>query len=519
MSQAANSDIEAALRYHALTNHTEAKLRSDPHRLDWDNQPLPFKIYRHLESVALPGEEGVLAAPAPALDALALSGDAPRAAEKLPDLQVLARLLYLGAGITKRKPYPGGEMYFRAYPNTGALYHIDLYVVCGDLPGLEAGVYQFAVHEFALTRLRSGDYRRVLVEASGQHPRVAEAPLTLVSASTYWRNAWKYRARAYRHCFWDGGTLHANLLAVAATEGLSPSLVLGFADAEIERLLALDPEREGALSLVPLGRGEPPPPTPPLPELALETVPLSRTAIDYPPIRSMHAASSLPSGEAAAAWRGRAPVREPPPARGPLEPLKLPPEPARTSLARTIVRRGSTRAFDTSRSLPYEALSLALERATRGVPGDFLDPFGTTLLDHYLIVHAVDGLEPGSYYYRHEEQALERLRAGEFRAEAGRLGLGQRLPANAVVNVYALAHLPSVLERFGNRGYRAAQMEGGIAGGRLYLAAYAQRLGASGLTFFDDEVIEFFSPHAAGKSVMFLTALGYADRRVLGLAG
>jgi hypothetical protein len=40
------------------------------------------------------------------------------------------------------------------------------------------------------------------------------------------------------------------------------------------------------------------------------------------------------------------------------------------------------------------------------------------------------------------------------------------------------------------------------------LAAYAQRLGASGLTFFDDDVVEFFSPHAAGKSVMFLIALG-----------
>jgi len=41
----------------------------------------------------------------------------------------------------------------------------------------------------------------------------------------------------------------------------------------------------------------------------------------------------------------------------------------------------------------------------------------------------------------------------------------------------------------------------------LYLAAYAQRLGASGLTFFDDDVTDFFSPHAAGKSYMFLIAL------------
>ena len=59
------------------------------------------------------------------------------------------------------------------------------------------------------------------------------------------------------------------------------------------------------------------------------------------------------------------------------------------------------------------------------------------------------------------------------------------------------------------------QLEGGITGGRMYLASYAQRFGASGLTFLDDEVIEFFSPHAAGKSVMFLVALGHSRRALL----
>jgi len=50
----------------------------------------------------------------------------------------------------------------------------------------------------------------------------------------------------------------------------------------------------------------------------------------------------------------------------------------------------------------------------------------------------------------------------------------------------------------------------------MYLAAYAQRFGATGLTFFDDEVTEFFSPHATGKSVMFLVALGHPGRTALG---
>ena len=91
----------------------------------------------------------------------------------------------------------------------------------------------------------------------------------------------------------------------------------------------------------------------------------------------------------------------------------------------------------------------------------------------------------------------------------------QELPANAAANVYCLTDLPTVLHQLGNRGYRAAQLEGGITGGRMYLAAYAQRFGATGLTFFDDEVTEFFSPPAAGKSVMFLVALGHPTRALL----
>jgi nitroreductase len=65
----------------------------------------------------------------------------------------------------------------------------------------------------------------------------------------------------------------------------------------------------------------------------------------------------------------------------------------------------------------------------------------------------------------------------------------------------------------GNRGYRAIQLEAGAIGGRIYLTAYAQHLGATGLTFFDDEVINFFSPHARDKSAIFLLAIGKPLKR------
>src|SRR5204863_4752237 len=104
-----------------------------------------------------------------------------------------------------------------------------------------------------------------------------------------------------------------------------------------------------------------------------------------------------------------------------------------------------------------------------------------------------------------------------FRQQAGFLALGQplALAADAAINLYSLVALRPVVAQLGNRGYRVAQLEGGIIGGRVYLGlgATALGLGATGLTFFDDHVTQFFSPHAAGKSVMFLNAVGHPDRR------
>ena len=103
---------------------------------------------------------------------------------------------------------------------------------------------------------------------------------------------------------------------------------------------------------------------------------------------------------------------------------------------------------------------------------------------------------------------LRRLRPPLLFLQAGHLGLDQALPADAAVDIFFLADLRPILQRFGNRGYRAVQLEAGILGGKIYLGAYAQHLGASGLTFYDDEVVEFFSPHAEGKSTIFLVAVG-----------
>src|SRR5262245_14904844 len=238
-------------------------------------------------------------------------------------------------------------------------------------------------------------------------------------------------------------------------------------------------------------------------------------------MREMHAASSLLDEDAVRRWRGHLPEQKTPPPLSPLIPLKPfgDGEMSREGIGTVILKRGSTRRFDRGGGISFEQFSTLLYRSMQAIPADFLDPAAPHLNKLYLIVHDVEGLQSGAYALDQEKWAIELIKAGLFRREAGYLGLEQALPAEAAATIFFIADLNAVFERFGNRGYRAAQLESGIIGGRMYLAAYAQGFGASGLTFYDDDVIEFFSPRAKNESAIFHMAIGKSAKRRMEVLG
>lgn len=477
--------------------------------------PLAYKIYTSLAPRELP-RDGV-PSPLPALDALAATGDLP-GVRAIPDRATVAQLCLLSNGILKTGSHGTGRVIeYRAAGGTGARYHLELYLVCADLPDLDAGVYHYGAHDHSLRRLRRGDFRAAIVEATGAEPSIVAAPAVIVATSTFWRNAVRYQGRAYRHVYWDLGTLLSNLLAVAAAAELPSRVVLGFAEAAVNRLLGIDGERESAVGLVALGRDSAPNAAAPavLP-LDAPTQPLSEREIVFPTITAMHAASSLTSGDEAATWRGHRLERARSAPAGdviPLQPLGTADLPA-PPIEDVIRQRRSTRHYAVDAPVPFVAFSTLLDRSSRGVAMDCRDAAGGSLSDQYLIVNNVAGLEHGTYVLPGGELELEQLTAGDMRAAAARLACGQTYAADAAVNVYYLADLEPILERYGNRGYRLAQLEAAIYAGKLHLAAHALGLGAVGSTALDDEVIRFFSPHAAGKSYLFVIVFGRRRPRV-----
>src|SRR5205807_6094824 len=294
------TDFISALTYHDATKHSEVSIGASAHYLDWDNKPAQFKEYKNLASIALPRNF-----PRPEKNSIkAIKSETKDAGARQIDLGVLSELLFFSAGLTRKMRFGKEFYYMRAASATGALYPIEVYVISGRIPGLEAGIYHFNPLHFSLVRLRDGDYRAALDYAGS--PDSLSALLTLAFTSLAWRNAWKYEARSYRHWFWDSGVIAANLLATSNSAGLSTKVVLGFVDSEVDRLLVLEAKKEATVALAVVGAGPGERASrmhKPIPSLALGVNRLSKEEVDYPIIWETNEASQLKTKSETESWR------------------------------------------------------------------------------------------------------------------------------------------------------------------------------------------------------------------------
>lgn len=397
---------------------------------DLDRLPWFYKRYPPgLERRALPR-----ALPQVSADALLVLAGAHAPAKAHLDLAGLARLLHLSAGVVRTTERPYGTYLFRAAGSAGGRFPLEVYLAVPEGSTLPPGVYHYEPLAHELVHI-------------GPAPG-GEAP-TLVVTGVPWRSAWRYRERAFRHLYWDAGTMLAQLWALAASAGLQPRLYTSFADAQVAALVGADRVHEFPLFVLALGAGE----------LALqESGRAARGEVDRAPVELPLVVAAQRAGEGDALGR---PWDEGPPVEV---------DPAGRALDEVVLARGSQRIMDARRALPVATLRACVAVATRGVS-----------LAQRVAVHAVEGMPCG--LYRWPELSVP-ARPGSLRAELYRVCLNQALARDAAFVVLSVA----ALSQLDDHGYRAAQLAAGLVSGRLHLAAYALGASASGMTFIDAEV-------------------------------
>jgi SagB-type dehydrogenase family enzyme len=229
------AELETVMRYHERTKHHFARFAPGPGRLDWANQPDPFRRFEGAPLARLP-----LLAPddeprPPAYDSLY----APGAVASAPvDLRALSRLLEYSLALSAWKQAGGTRWALRMNPSSGNLHPTEGYVLAGGIEGLGEvpGVFHYAPREHALER-RADCPQALFERLTGDFPSQA---LLVGFSSVYWREAWKYGERAFRYCQHDAGHAIGALRIAAATLGWSALVLDGVADDTIEALLGLD---------------------------------------------------------------------------------------------------------------------------------------------------------------------------------------------------------------------------------------------------------------------------------------
>jgi len=161
-------------------------------------------------------------------------------------LTELSQLLWAAQGVT----YSGAR---RTAPSAGALYPIELYVVAGNVEGLEKGLYRYRVGQHDLAEVAAEDVQAQLASAALEQESVKNAPAVIVIAGVVERTAQKYGQRAVRYVHMEVGAVAENILLQAAALELGAVFVGAFSDTQVKQVLRMADE-ESPFAILPIGR-------------------------------------------------------------------------------------------------------------------------------------------------------------------------------------------------------------------------------------------------------------------------
>ncbi|PSB04198.1 SagB/ThcOx family dehydrogenase [Merismopedia glauca] len=492
--------------YHERTKYEPETIGAKSQSIDWATQPVPFKEYKIGKSFDLK----------PYLKSEPTLSENPSTEEWWGRL---SRLLLCSYGLTARLPTISGEdLYLRAAPSAGGLYPAEVYLISRGTSVLPSGIYNYQPKTHSLLRFWESNAWQTLKTACFSDPVWEIADIALVTTAIFQRSAWRYQDRAYRRMCLDTGHLLGNIELAAAINQFRPYLIGGFVDEGVNQLLYLDSQQEGGITVIPL-----------VDLLAVNlNLPASRTVLpsptqtEYPKIRD---------GELLEYFHKATQIVE---LLSPTEGLTNAIEDKYnfpfclkvstacetinwaenlSQLEATILNRRSTRAYSGA-EIEWDELKAILNFTYQ--PHHYVaqgldahpDYFALDLIETFIAVSGVNGLEDGCYYYAPQARELRQIRFKNFRRELHYLCLGQELGRDAAAVVFHTADLKKAVAKYGDRVYRYLHLDAGHLGQKLNLAAIYLNLGVSGIGGFFDNQVNQVLDIPTDEAVLYITTIG-----------
>ncbi len=478
--------------YHEETKYSPQGLSRNQKQIDWNNQPQPFKEYKNGKKIELAK--------------YILRKDNDDGSIEYKNLEKIASLLYLTNGVTAIIPYTS-PLHLRAAPSAGGLYPTEIYVIAKNYKGLEDGVYNFQAKSHSLIKFWNEDITAKLKVACFDDSSFDKSTLSIVLTGVFFRSEWRYQERAYRRILLDTGHVIGNMIMYSSFINKYCHLIGGFKDSEVSDLLWLDKDREVPLAIINISDEK----------LDMESSSLASDIQFYNHnfnnlIADFHKSGNILDKNKAKVQKEDENIQSKLSlAFG--ETLSYSIIDWENSLRDTIVERRSIRAFtgesitkdQLSKILSFSYLHYLYKDQNFDAKPEFFD---LSIIETYIAVTDVDGLEDGCYHYDYSKNKLKQIRFKNFREEICYLCLGQELGRDAGAVIFHTTNLRKSVEKYGERAYRYLHLDSGNLGQRLNLASLKVGLGVSGIAgFFDDQVNELLGIPES-EAVLYITTIG-----------
>ncbi len=467
----------------------------NPHdwEADWDDAPLPYKLYRGLETYPFKMEVPL---------AIGNSSEPVK-----PDFATIGHFLWYTYGLTQVSQslaYPGmkASVYetFRRYlPSGGALYPNELYIYL-KLEDLPSGIYHYDVAHHSLDLIREGNFDSYISKVLGNQCDVASCFAVVIISAMFWKNFFKYHNFSYRLQGLDTGVLICQLLEVAKRFGFATGVYFQFLDQAINHLVGLAEAEESTYAMIPLSveatswatfsKGESRKMTASelcreVPAVHHEHYVRSRNIKPYPLLLKMNAASMY---ETSSSFR-RLGVKEQ--QKPVLNEHKLPDTGTLLyDLAAACRKRFSPEMDFILGEVQEEKLATLMKEAISAFTYrndlDSIHGIKEPRVSLYACLNHIEDIPPGAYLYDCLRHSLKELRPGDQRLA---LQYSMTIDNVNLQQVPICFHIGGerhhYIQALGYRGYRIQQMEAGMLVQRVLLAASALGLGGHPLLSYD----------------------------------
>jgi SagB-type dehydrogenase family enzyme len=490
-------------------------------KVDWEDAPLPYKLYRSLPEIPLTVEVPITLK--------------RREADQNPSLEEIGHFLWFVYGLTQFSQSPalndgleGENASFtqslrRFVPSGGALYPNEVYVYI-KLDGAPNGIYHYDVAHHRLILLREGNYDFYLSRSLADSLPISDCFCTVFVSTVFWKNFYKYNNFSYRLQGLDAGVLIGQSLEVADRIGFSTRVCYQFLDRSINHLLGLSEQEESVYAVIPLSRK----PLKPcgdneksevmvsaselcreVPVLNHATSYRSKKVTDYPILRKLNEESMFETTQAFVKCKKKN-VESSLGTKMAFLPIT---ECFSYDLASVCRNRYSPESDFTLGNVSQTQLSTLLKETFSFLYQNDLDNTQgqiETRFSLYGSFYYVEGIPNGAYSYDKGTHALRRITKGDYREF---LQSGLTMPNVNLYQVPLCMHVVGDKDHFketlGYRGYRIQQMEAGILVQRLLLVSGALGMGGHPLLGFDaKQSDELYRIDSKGKTSLIQIPVG-----------